>query len=123
MSSPPAGKYSNAFADVVDVSTINEDLIVSSMAKLEEKFTSAHDQVVPASFVRNCRYVFSAPLSILFKLALRTLTFPNVWKTARICPILKAGTASEISNYRPIAIISNFFKYTNYVSILIFIRR
>lgn len=54
--------------------------------------------------------IFSAPLCALFNLILSTATFPEQWKLSRICPILKDGNPSDIKNYRPIAILSNFAK-------------
>lgn len=41
---------------------------------------------------------------------LTTGTFPNHLKVARVCPVYKGGNRNEISNYRPISILSVFSK-------------
>lgn len=43
-------------------------------------------------------------------LSMATSTFPKLWQNTRISPIFKKGTKSEVSNYRPISISSNFAK-------------
>ena len=37
-------------------------------------------------------------------------TFPTCYKTAKINPIYKKGSKTEIHNHRPIAVLSNFSK-------------
>mgnify|MGYP005983870447 CR=1 FL=1 len=37
-------------------------------------------------------------------------TFPDGWKRARITPVFKKGDSTNLKNYRPIAILSNFAK-------------
>ena len=49
-------------------------------------------------------------LPIIFSIALKSNPFPQTWKQAKFCPILKKGNASNIDSYRPISIISNFSK-------------
>ena len=46
----------------------------------------------------------------LFCLSLSTSTYPSCWKFARIQPVSNKGDRSIPSNYRPIALISCFFK-------------
>ena len=41
-----------------------------------------------------------------------TAYFPTAWKTARVKPIFKSGNKLEVSNYRPIAILSVVSKFT-----------
>lgn len=41
---------------------------------------------------------------------LRTSTFPTMGKVSRICPVLKKGDITQITNYRPISILCNFSK-------------
>ena len=47
--------------------------------------------------------------------------WPHIWKETRVCPILKGGNRTAVSNYRPISLLSNIdkvlerivFKYLN----------
>jgi hypothetical protein len=41
--------------------------------------------------------------------------FPAKWKESRLCPIFKNGDKSDITNYRPIAIINNFAKIFEFI--------
>lgn len=71
--------------------------------------TSGPDEI-PAFVVKDCAALFSYPLTVIFNLSLRSHTFPNAWKTSKICPVFKQGKKCDISNYRPISIICNFCK-------------
>lgn len=71
--------------------------------------TSGHDQI-PSFLVKDCRYAFITPLLFIFNLILKTSVFPDVWKIARVCPVLKSGDPSQMTNYRPISILCNFAK-------------
>ena len=43
-------------------------------------------------------------------MALKTNTYPERWKIARVIPIFKKGSSQLLNNYRPISILSNFSK-------------
>lgn len=77
--------------------------------RLRDRMTSGPDSI-PSFVVKDCIRVFSTPLVSLFNLSLRTNTFPEVWKRARVCPVFKAGDPASLSNYRPVSILSNFSK-------------
>ncbi|KAJ3649111.1 hypothetical protein Zmor_020871 [Zophobas morio] len=83
--------------------------LINIMSKFHDKFT-AGDDLIPSFIVRDCRYAFAEPLSLIFNLAIKTSTFPSKWKCARICPILKKGDSSDVLNYRQISILPNFSK-------------
>ena len=71
---------------------------------------SAGLDCVPAFLISDCSNALLAPLTLIFNKCIQTSTFPDVWKLARICPVLKSGESSNIRNYRPISILSNFAK-------------
>ena len=52
--------------------------------------------------------LFIAPsLTYIFNLSLNTLTFPDSWKSAVICPLFKnRGSRKDPSNYRPVSLLS-----------------
>ena len=48
----------------------------------------------------------SKPLCTLFNLSLQSKVFPSLWKKAIVIPLFKKGDRHEISNYRPVSLIS-----------------
>lgn len=50
------------------------------------------------------------PLSRIFDRYLSVGVFPDKLKIAKVCPIYKAGEKTELSNYRPISLLSSFAK-------------
>lgn len=93
----------------IDIHSFTEEDIKRSISQLKNKMTAGHDQI-PSFLVKDCSGVFIKPLTFLFNLALRTSVFPDCWKLARVCPVLKSGDISDITNYRPITILPNFSK-------------
>ena len=66
--------------------------------------------LIPSFLLRDCATCLSKPLHTIFNLSLNTHTFSHQWKSAKICPVFKGGNISDISNYHPISILSNFSK-------------
>ena len=60
--------------------------------------------------LKNCSHTLANPLTKLFNNLLEKGSFPEVWKTANVCPVHKKGNKSEISNYRPISLLCNMSK-------------
>ena len=97
------------------VPPVMEDELVGILSKSKNKLTSGAD-MIPSFLLRDCKLILAKPLSIIINLSIRTSTFPNRWKVARICPVHKKGDAGQISNYRPISILPNFSKiYEQYL--------
>ena len=88
---------------------VSEEDIISIMSKFSNKFTAGVDEI-PSFLIRDCRFALAKPLSTIINLAIRTNTFPNRWKIARVTPVHKKGNKSRVENYRPISILSNFSK-------------
>ena len=93
----------------IHIAEFTEDDVISSLRKLKCGFT-AGDDLIPAFFVKDCSHTFVTPLLRIFNLILKTAEFPDIWKITRVTPVFKSGDASNISNYRPIALLSNFAK-------------
>lgn len=80
-----------------------------SLRKLNNKMIAGLDRI-PSSIVKSCYSIFDIPLEIIFNQALREGVFPKLWKMAKVIPVFKSGRKSEIQNYRPISVLSNFSK-------------
>lgn len=61
---------------------------------------------VPSALLKNCPFVMSRTLFIIFNESLRVGTFPECWKSSFVTPIFKSGDRTLIDNYRPISILS-----------------
>lgn len=98
-----------SYCSCLHIKSISENEIRDSFKKLKNKNTAGYDQV-PSFLVRDCSNIFIKPMFFIYNLAIRTSTFPECWKLGKVCPVLKAGNSSDIANYRPIVILSNFAK-------------
>lgn len=65
---------------------------------------------LPPIFIRLCSNALAEPLFIIFQKSLTDGVFPSLWKLANIVPIHKAGSKNDVSNYRPISVLSCFAK-------------
>ena len=65
---------------------------------------------IPPRVLRECASELSPVLSRLFRIILKTNSFPKSWKHSLVQPIPKSGDRSNPSNYRPISITSSISK-------------
>lgn len=61
---------------------------------------------IKVDIMKNCAYSLLEPLGTIINLSFVTGIFPDGLKTAVVIPIHKAGAREEISNYRPISLLS-----------------
>lgn len=93
----------------INLLSVSENDILSAIKELKNKPTAGFDQV-PSYVIKDCSNVLAFPLSIILNASLKSSVYPQIWKSARVCPIFKSGDPSNVTNYRPIAILSNFSK-------------
>ena len=65
---------------------------------------------VPVTILKIIRDYISEPLACLVNDSFASGNFPEKLKLARITPVFKKGSRSDIDNYRPISVLSNFSK-------------
>ena len=95
--------------NVLNINSVSVSEITDAIKKLKNKMTSGFD-MIPSFIIKDCAFVFANLLQILFNMALKTNNFPKSWKFAKVCPVFKNGDSTCVSNYRAIAILSNFAK-------------
>lgn len=65
---------------------------------------------IPPVFIVNCASSLALPLNIIFNKSLSSGAFPLKWKKAKIVPIHKKGDLEQVTNYRPISLLSTLAK-------------
>lgn len=89
----------------LNISCISESDYSQSVKKLKPKRAAGFDGI-PPYVVKGCSDFFKIPLLYIFNLCIKTKTFPCLWKTSIVSPIFKSGERSNVSNYRPISVLS-----------------
>ena len=90
---------------VPDITTTEVRKIILSL-----KNSSPGWDEIPASIAKRCVNNYIEPLTHIINQSLKEGVFPSEMKLARIVPIYKCGDSSNISNYRPISVLSFFSK-------------
>nr|XP_022907402.1 uncharacterized protein LOC111418925 [Onthophagus taurus] len=93
-----------------NIHQVTEEEIIAVMRGFSSKLTAGEDQI-PSFLVRDVRFALAKPLMYIINRSITASIFPQRWKSARITPVFKKGDKSLVTNYRPIAILSNFAKY------------
>ena len=88
----------------INLQKINEYEVVKSVKNI--KSDAIGPDGIPGYIYKGCIEYLSAPLAIIFNLSIGNKQYPSAWKKGRISPIFKKGDRSDISNYRPICILS-----------------
>ena len=76
--------------------------------QLNTKKSCGSDEI-EAKFIVLASEVFSSVLAILFNACFNFGIFPTCLKTAKVVSVRKAGDKNDVTNYRPISILSIFF--------------
>lgn len=65
---------------------------------------------IPVSVIKCARYTLIPIMNHIFNLCLSTGTFPSAFKKAIVHPIYKNGDKKNVTNYRPISVLSTISK-------------
>ena len=99
--------FLNKIDNPTDKITINE--LKEAFFSLKTNKSIDYDGV-RSNVIKNCFSELYYPLKYLFGKSLEKGVFPHVLKIDRVTPLFKVGDASDISNYRPIPVLSCFSK-------------
>ena len=82
--------------------------VFNIIKKFKNKKSSVNN--IPISVFKKVSHVISPLLSELFNESINVGVFPNKLKTARVVPLFKEGSKTNILNYRPISTLSIYSK-------------
>ena len=63
---------------------------------------------IPVTILKSIKHLVSKPLSAIFNSSISSGIFPESFKIASVIPIFKKGSQLDVSNYRPISLLSIF---------------
>ena len=90
---------------------------VEKVAKgLKNKLSAGIDEI-PDHVVKQSIKLLKKPLANIYNAALESRIFPDQLKIAKVVPLYKKGDKRNIQNYRPIALLSVFFKIAREIDV------
>ena len=95
---------SNNMTTISDL-TLTEGEVRSILRTLDEEKATGPDKI-PAILLKNCANSIAPSLCELFNKSLSSGQLPSDWKLSNVCPIPKKSPRHEVSNYRPISLLS-----------------
>ena len=82
----------------------NSSQVFSLLNKLSKSKASGLDKIT-ARLIRECADLICISICKIFNCSLTTGIFPGDWKCAKVTPLFKQGSSSDMNNYRPISVI------------------
>ena len=83
---------------------MNESFVLKAINQLKTGKASGLDNIYPR-LLKDSAEVIAKPLTRIINVPLSQGVVPRDWKFARITPLFKKGTASNMDNYRPISVL------------------
>ena len=95
----------NSSPQVLSSFSCSPEKISKILQKLDISQSRGPDSSPPC-FFRNLSTSISYSISVLFRIARRTGTFPTSWKIGAVSPLFKSGSRSQAANYRPVTLLN-----------------
>lgn len=83
----------------------NPDEILKLISSLKTDGAPGTD-LITAKIIKNSKEYLAKPISFIINQSISSGTVPNVFKHALVYPLFKSGDPKDISNYRPISLLS-----------------
>lgn len=100
---PPTVRIDNN--NILSTFSFTENEVLNCIDKLKISKSPGPDTISPR-VLKEAKNEFAKPLTSLFNNSLQSGIIPDEWKLANVTPILKKGSKSLPSNYRPISLTS-----------------
>jgi len=79
--------------------------IIKELKSIKSSKASGIDKI-PASILKDTAEELAAPLLFLINRSMQNGTFPSCEKVAKVVPLFKTGSRTNIDNYRPISVLN-----------------
>ena len=89
-----------------DPASLNE--VISVISRVKNRSSKILD--IFSVLLKENIILFANHFKILYNLSLEKVSFPDILKIARVCPVYKSGQSDLIDNYRPISSLPVFSK-------------
>ena len=96
-----------SIASCFELHTIHPNTIEREIKYFKCSKSAGYDKITVRLF-KDAAEILSEPLAIIFNASFNKGIFPDIWKIARLTSIFKSGPKSNVSNYRPISVLSVF---------------
>lgn len=107
----PEHKYNcgSHISDTLFLRPLTRNELIEHIASLKSGSSSGHDNI-SVDVIKQTHAQILAPLLHIFNLIFEKGIIPCHFKVSIVVPIHKSGSKSDVRNYRPISLISNFAK-------------
>lgn len=90
---------------------ITEEMVLKKLKKLKPNKAGGLDGIGPRVLIETAESA-KTPVTIIMNKSLADGVLPQIWKDAKVAPILKKGKKSSPGNYRPVSLTSVLCKVT-----------
>lgn len=90
-------------------STVTENDVLRAFDNINVNASTGNDGV-PNKFLKNFKHMLVPKYTEMFNHCIIANQFPSSLKTAKVIPLYKAGSKSDICNYRPISVLNSASK-------------
>ena len=87
---------------------VDEGEVYKTIQSFKNK--STRDTKIEALKIANTSFVFTRTLAMIINMSFQQGVFPEQMKTAKVVPIHKEGSKTDVGNYRPISLLTSFSK-------------
>ena len=102
-------QISNHPFPLINIKYVSISEVVKVTKSLKKKDSYGYDEISTKVLSFSTDYI-SSPLTYIINRMLATSTFPNRIKLSQIKPLYKKGEQNNLSNYRPISLLTSFSK-------------
>ena len=104
LSNDPLKNISNEPSTRIKLQPVSNSQVLQYLRNLKARKSSDPGNL-PTKLVKDAAEYISLQLCQIFNSSLTSGVFADIWKTARVAPIFKAGTRDDLNNYRPISVL------------------